>query len=134
MVPRRRRDATERWRRRDATERWRRRDLTSAQTLPLGVRHQNVALLMALIAGAARPARRRWLLINNSGWQFRSGINDVVAANFRPKLRNASRAAPKSPSRRETTAGSAAFDGIIGAATPPRRRRDAAATTPHTPR
>ena len=56
--------------------------------LPLGVRHGNVALLMALILGAARPHRTRWLLINNSGWQFRAGINALVAARFAPTLVN----------------------------------------------
>ena len=56
--------------------------------IPLGVRHSNVAQLMALVTGIARPPRTRWLLINNSGWKFRSAINDAVAANFDPPLRN----------------------------------------------
>ena len=56
--------------------------------LPLGVRHINVALLMSLIVGAARPPRSRWLLINNSGWQFRAAINQQVASKFSPPLQN----------------------------------------------
>jgi hypothetical protein len=56
--------------------------------LPLGVRHINVALLMSLIVGAARPQRTRWLLINNSGWQFRQAINEMVSAKFSPRLQN----------------------------------------------
>ena len=56
--------------------------------LPLGIRRGGGALLMALIAGAARPPRTRWLLINNSGWKFRAGINALVASNFRPPLAN----------------------------------------------
>ena len=57
-------------------------------SFPLGIRRGNIPWLLTLIMGAARPPRRRLLLINNSGWQFRSGINDLVARNFDPPLKN----------------------------------------------
>lgn len=56
--------------------------------IPLGIRRSNIPLLLTIIMGGARPARGRLLLINNSGWKFRAGINALVAANFKPPLEN----------------------------------------------
>jgi len=57
-------------------------------SFPLGIRRGNIPMLLTLIMGAVRPPRTRLLLINNSGWKFRSGINDRVASNFDPPLEN----------------------------------------------
>ena len=46
-----------------------------------------------------RQKRTRWLLINNSGWQFRAGINALVASNFRPPPRTRTAGPSSVPSR-----------------------------------
>ena len=64
-----------------------RRHGSKALSLPLGVRPQRAAELFAMVT-SRRRARRRLLLINNSGWRFRANINANVSRHFEPPLEN----------------------------------------------
>ena len=49
---------------------------------------RNAPLLLALLSSDVRPPRKRLLLINNSGWAYRSAINALVGDKFNPPLKN----------------------------------------------
>jgi len=57
-------------------------------SIPLGIRLANIPLEEIFERVRERQNRTRLLLINNSGWQFRSDINNEVIKNFEGSIQN----------------------------------------------